>query len=158
MSLSITIRAEGIAGVDRALARLTPLDSASLMQGLARLIQQQTRRRIEGEKTSPDGKAWPPNRTGTSTLYRQGHLSRSIDYVAGATHLEVGSGLIYAAIHQYGGTIVPKTKKVLSWRAGNQQVFARKVTIPARPYIGVSAANGREILEETAAYIRRKLG
>lgn len=158
MSVSITVRAAGLAGVEVALARLDPLDSLSLMQGLARLIQEQTRRRIEEEKRAPDGASWPPNRAGTSTLYRQGHLARSIDQRAGAIQLEVGSGLVYAAIHQHGGTISAKNKPRLTFMTPRGWRSPKSVKIPPRPYLGVSAENGREILEETAAFIRRKFG
>jgi phage gpG-like protein len=50
----------------------------------------------------------------------------------------VGSlGVIYARIHEFGGTIKPKRAKMLSWidkRTGERR-FANSVTIPARPYV-----------------------
>lgn len=50
----------------------------------------------------------------------------------------VGSaGVIYAAIHEFGGTILPKRAKMLSWisKRTGERIFAKSVTIPARPYI-----------------------
>jgi phage gpG-like protein len=157
-ALVVTIQGKDLAVVDRVMARLSPFDGMTLMEGLARLMQQQTRRRIEEEKTAPDGAPWKANRAGTSTLYKSGALSASIDYSASASRIELGSGLVYARIHQEGGVIRPKSGKALVFQAGNQMVFARQVTIPARPFIGVSKANGTEILMATVDFIRRKLG
>ena len=77
-----------------------PLDE--LAEGTGRLVQEQTRRRIEEEKTSPDGAPWKPNRAGTPILYQSGALSRSVDYIASPSQVQVGSGLIYAGVHQKG--------------------------------------------------------
>lgn len=158
MSFALDIRITGFASVEGALARLSPLDSGSLLEGLARLIQQQTRTRIEEEKTAPDGAAWPRNKTGNPTLYRDGTLSRSIDYAVSGDQVIVGSGLIYAAPHQFGATIKPKNASRLAFQIGNRIVFAMKVVLPPRPFLGVSADNAREILETVADYVRRKLG
>jgi phage gpG-like protein len=157
-ALVVTFQGKDLATVDRIMARLSPFDGLTLMEGLARLIQQQTRRRIEEEKTAPDGGAWKPNRAGSSTLYKSGALSASIDYAASASRIDLGSGLVYARIHQQGGTIRPKNARALVFNAGNGLVFVRQVTIPARPFLGVSKANGSEILMATVDFIRRKLG
>ena len=66
----------------------------------------------------------------------------------------IGSGLIYAAIHQFGGTIVPKSADRLAFRIGNRQIFAKKVTMPARPYIGLSGEDRAELVQAAAAYVR----
>ena len=41
----------------------------------------------------------------------------------------------YAAIQEFGGTIVPKTAKMLAWKTDGEWHFAHKVTIPAHPYM-----------------------
>lgn len=155
--VSIRVDARGLGGVEAALARLAPLDGVALLNGLARRIQEQTRRRIEDLKTAPDGTLWPANRAGTPTLYRSGALSRSIDYAVQGDRLIVGSGLIYAAIHQYGGTILPKRAGALVFKIGDRTVRAKRVRIPPRPYLGLSAGDGIELVEIVAAYIRRRL-
>lgn len=38
----------------------------------------------------------------------------------------------YVRIHEYGGTIKPKTAKFLRFTIGNQTIFAKQVKIPAR--------------------------
>jgi phage gpG-like protein len=47
----------------------------------------------------------------------------------------VGTTIKYAAIHNYGGVIRPKKAKALSWTVGKHRVFAKKVEIPARPFL-----------------------
>lgn len=47
------------------------------------------------------------------------------------------SNVVYAAIHEFGGTIVPDTKPVLAWfdeKTGDWH-HAMAVHIPARPYL-----------------------
>ena len=158
MTALIEYAFEGIAEADRRLAQLDPLDTAELLDGCARLIQEQTRRRIREEKTAPDGAAWPPNRTGTSILFRSGVLERSIDFHVSSSSATIGSGIRYARIHQQGGTIVPKQARALRFMAGGKPVYAKKVTIPARPYLGVSAANAAEIVDTAVRFIRARLG
>ncbi|MCB1520670.1 MAG: phage virion morphogenesis protein [Hyphomicrobiaceae bacterium] len=138
-----------IHGLDRLadrLARLSSLNHALMLEALGATVESQTRRRITSEKTSPDGAAWKPNRAGTSILVRRGGLRDSIHYRTGASEVRIGSGLVYAAIHQFGGTIRPKAaRKLVFPGSGGGLVFADQVTIPARPYLGVSAANRVEL-------------
>jgi phage gpG-like protein len=158
MSLQVTLDLRGFAGPEAALTRLDPLDNAKLMDGLARLIQEQTRRRIEEEKKAPDGSNWKPNRAGTSILFQTGALSRSIDYVVQGLRAIVGSGLVYARIQQEGGDIVPVNARALAFPSGNGMVYAQKVTLPPRPYIGISTDNASEITDAAVTYIRKRLG
>lgn len=156
--ISIDLRLDGIESVDRALGKLDPIDGAALMTGIARMVQEQTRRRILSEKTAPSGERWKPNREGTAILYRSGGLARSIDFLASPDTAIVGSGLPQARILNDGGVIVPKKAKRLVFRMGNRTVFARKVTIPARRYIGLSSENGEDVIDQVGRFIRSKIG
>ena len=50
--------------------------------------------------------------------------------------VSIGTNVIYAAIHEFGGTIVPRTKAMLSWVSkSGERIFAKSVHIPARPYL-----------------------
>ena len=93
-------------------------------------------------------------------LFDQGILNASIHHVVEGSHaVRWGSGLIYAAIHQLGGTIVPKAAKALVFTgADGSLVFAQKVTIPARPYLGVSAANAAQMERLALSFIGSQLG
>lgn len=68
-----------------------------------------------------------------------GALANSIDVVSkqdgsGAVAV-VAPHRVYARIHEFGGTIFPRRAKFLTFRVDGHFVRARKVTIPARPYL-----------------------
>ena len=85
--------------------------------------------------TSQRQQSWPDKKSGgASNLILKGMLISSIRIVSlDAKSVTVGSDRKYAAIHQLGGTILPKGK-ALVFTIGGKKVFAKKVTIPARPF------------------------
>lgn len=92
---------------------------------------------------SPTGESWKPlspltismRRGGSSKpLIDRGTLRRSINGKATNTQAIAGTNLNYAAIHQFGGTIRPRTGRALRF-GGN---IRTRVVIPARPYLGVN--------------------
>lgn len=157
--VTIVATVTGLDAVAARIGRLASFPRARLLDALGALGETQTKRRIASEKTSPDGAAWKPNRAGTSTLVQSGHLRDSQHHVVEGSHaVRWGSGLIYAAIHQFGGTIVPKQAAALVWTgADGNLVFAQKVTIPARPYLGISAANARQMERLALSFIGSQL-
>ena len=105
-------------------------------------------------------------------------LYSSLKYQADAASLAVGTNVDYAAIQQLGGTIKkparqqtiyqrynPKTgdldqrfvKRSRSNFARDVDVAAHSITIPARPYLGISDEDRAEILEIVADSARRSL-
>ena len=104
-------------------------------------------------------------------------IEQSADYV----EVEVGTNLEYAAIHEYGGTIRPKSSKYLAIPVGSytgspskhgdlklrktangnlvmvdasgsvQYVLKSSVTIPARPYLRPAVDENQEEIIETVA-------
>ncbi len=48
---------------------------------------------------------------------------------------EIGPRVIYGRIQELGGTIRPKSAKVLHFKIDDRDIFARQVTIPPRPYL-----------------------
>lgn len=69
-------------------------------------------------------------RGGDHILREQGNLFRSITYLATAENAAIGTNRIYAAIHQFGGSP--------DMRPG-------PAGIPARPFLGLSAEDEREV-------------
>ena len=51
---------------------------------------------------------------------------------------------MYARIHQLGGTVLPRRRRALRFEAGGAPIFARRVVIPARPYLGWGGDEERE--------------
>ncbi len=71
-------------------------------------------------------------------LIDEGRLRGSIAAEAISDHeVLIGTNVIYAAIHEFGGTITPKRAKYLRfyWKEIGQWVTTKKVTIPPRPYL-----------------------
>ncbi|KZM49454.1 phage virion morphogenesis protein [Labrenzia sp. OB1] len=146
MSVSIQLDSSDL---EEALVRLRPLlefEPASMMDAIAALGESQTRRRIESEKTAPDGTPWADNHEGTSILRQTGrNLLDSVASRSSATDAEWGAAWEFAHVHQYGAVIEPKDAKALAFQIGGQPVFAKRVTIPARPFVGLSTGNEAEI-------------
>lgn len=146
--VSITVDVSDFARVEALVTRLSAFDASELMSAIGAMGESQTRRRITDEKTAPDGTAWAPNREGTSILLRTGeHLLGSVAWSSSGAEAEWGESWEYAHVHQDGAVITPKTAARLSFMLGGKLVHAKKVTIPARPSVGLSAENGQEILQ-----------
>ena len=107
-----------------------------------------TQRRFE-TGTAPDGSAWPASfragLVGGRTLVDTGRLVQSITHNAQDDGVQVGTNVLYAAIHQFGGVISAVSAKALSFLIGDRRVFARQVTIPARPFLGLDREDEDEI-------------
>ena len=146
--ISITIDASDFDGLFKKLRPIFDFNADELMTAIGSLGDSQTRRRIEEEKTAPDGTPWKPNHEGTSILMESGqHLLASLAWTASSDQAEWGATWEYAHVHQDGAVIVPKDAKALFFSVGGKPVTAKKVTIPARPFVGISSENEREIIE-----------
>ena len=152
--VSIRISSSGFEETINRMDGIFDFDPAGLMSAVGALGESQTRRRITDEKTSPDGAAWPPNREGGSILHRTGrNLLDSVAHVSSSDEAEWGASWEHAHVHQEGAVIVPKSASNLVFNLGGQQIFAKKVTIPARPFVGLSAENQAEMRELVTDFI-----
>jgi phage virion morphogenesis protein len=107
-----------------------------------------TKRRFE-TTSAPDGTPWAQN--SLVTLARFGGpkrpltgeskaLKSTINYqLDGATGVRIGSPMVYAAMQQFGGT---KAKYPQLWG-----------DIPARPFLGLSAADSDNIVRIVESYL-----
>lgn len=104
-------------------------------------------------QTDPEGNPWEPlspftlaNKRNNQILTESGGLRGSIHYQSGSDTLEQGTNKIYGAIHQLGGTIRAKRAPALAiGRPDGEFALVKKVEIPARPYLGLSADDRRAI-------------
>lgn len=141
-------------------------DTRPLRQDIGEALAETTKQRF-GTSTAPDGSAWAPNAPATILSYlakfrgsfgrsgritrrgaargagkrpligESGRLSREIFYRLGSDNVEIGSGLPYAAIQQFGG------------KAGR----GKRVTIPARAFLGLSLADRRTVSDLAKRYL-----
>lgn len=148
MSYVLTIDASDIDDAFRRLRPIFEFQPSELMTAIGALGDSQTRRRITDEKTAPDGTPWKENTQGTSILMETGqHLLSSLVWTASADEAEWGATWEYAHVHQDGMVIVPKNADAMVFELGGKLVHARKVDVPARPFVGLSDANVREIID-----------
>lgn len=84
---------------------------------------------------SPDGVAWAPLKVRAGQPLRDtGRLLASLTPQDTGSGFVISTDVVYAALHQQGGTIRTKRKRALySAKAG--RFFGVSVTIPARPFL-----------------------
>lgn len=127
-----------------------------LLRDIAFLGENSTRERFRSQ-TGPDGQRWKPSLRaqlmGGKTLTKDGHLGDSITSTADKHAAEWGTNRIYAAIHQFGGVIKAKDAGGLRFKIGERWSNKRQVTIPARPFLGISADDQQDMLELASNHI-----
>jgi phage gpG-like protein len=159
------------------------LDTAPLLSQIGNAGVDSTKLRF-ATQAGPDGSPWPglspayamlpwsSAGRGYGMLRASEALLKSQHYVLGADEVSWGSDRPYAAVHQFGATIVPKNAKALAFvlgdtfakgnsgALGNTQahlVLAQSVTIPARPYLGLDEVDKTEITALARDYILGQL-
>lgn len=169
--MRVDARIEGLEAAQQALARLRESGAKlrPVMAVIAQDLESSTKLRFTDGR-GPDGKPWLPlsaatrisrakraaggkvyvkNRTRTTAAFTRaflggmqplldtGRLRNSITSRASNDFAEVGTATVYARIHQFGG------------KAGR----GRKVTIQARPFIGMSADDRALVVERLRAHL-----
>ena len=145
VSQTVSVEIEG-AELDAALTRIVAVlaDPSAAMDQIGRYLVASTLRRFERER-APDGSPWLKSARalaeGGQTLTDTGRLRGSIAHTVtdGGRAVEVGSNVIYAAIHQFGG------------RAGR----GRKAKLPARPYLGIDDRDRTNIMRIVSRALER---
>lgn len=129
-----------------------------LLHRLGEALLASTQSRFRSQ-TAPDGAAWAAlspaylrskRKQRNRILTLHGTLRASLRYQVSGQQLAVGTHMEYAAIHQFGGEIRARTARALRVGGG----WRRSVKMPARPFLGLSAADERAI-ERTAATLLR---
>lgn len=149
-----------VRGIERALR--AGKDFTPAMRAVAGLMEAETRDRFEVGK-DPSGEVWTPSqrarKEGGRTLVDRGALRDSIASAFDAGSAIAGTNVIYAAIHQFGGTIqaIPKSK---GGKGALRTPFGPKgsVKMPARPFLGFGASDREAILDILAAHLANAFG
>lgn len=146
-----------------ALARLAAFgrDPSPALKVVGQDLITSTQERIR-DQVSPEGTRWPDLRPdyaaakrGAGMLVESGRLIGSLTRKVEGPQLLVGTNVLYAAIHQVGGVIRPKSKRALRFRIGQRWVLVRQVKIPARPFLGISARDLEDMRETIEGFILR---
>lgn len=129
-------------------------DQTPLMEIIGARLEQSARTRIESTNEAPDGTPWPKSfrvtiGQGGKTLLDRGRFRDGLTHLATPNEAEVGTNAIQAGVHQFGATITAKTAKGLFFRlADGSEVVVGSVTIPARPYLGISREDEEVITQD----------
>jgi len=155
-----------------------------IRNAIGEALLRSTRERMLSGGPAPDGEPWEPlspayllTKKGKGTLMEKNRLFRSLAYLLIRDDgVAVGANTPYAKIHQEGGVIdMPFITRVQRFRkVGNQVRFAKKtykkasskmvnigpykITIPARPYLGVSENDKKTIEQIVTEHIKRGWG
>jgi phage virion morphogenesis protein len=135
---------------------------AGLLNTLGEYLTESTKQRIRDGGPAPNGTPWKPLQPLTlelkknkdhGILWDSGMLKDTLSFeLEGEDAVAIGSMMVYARIHQMGGTIKPKEgRKALNVPGRG---FRRSVTIPARPYLGVSPADKAVLERKVIAWLK----
>lgn len=173
VSFDVKVDLAQLGAAENLLQHLADVKPRDILQVAVPLVESQTRRRIETEKTAPDGTPWPDwspayaaeRPSGASLLESSGALLDSISSSIEGDVGIVGSNKVYARIQNDGGKtrphkIKPRNKKALAFggRGPFGAVNHPGSNIPARQFLGASDANKEELGAEVLEFYRSKAG
>ncbi|HYW05015.1 MAG TPA: phage virion morphogenesis protein [Gammaproteobacteria bacterium] len=135
----------------------TVTDPRPALRDAGEALLRSTRHRFDTQ-TAPDGHPWAPLSPATvarkkknkdKILVLDGYLRGTLNYqVVGGTTLELGSPMIYAGTQQFGA----HKGQYGSTRRGSPIPWG---DIPARPFLGLSAGDKREVLAILQEHLRK---
>ena len=154
---AVVIDVREVAELHRAMRAASKASLAPLMDDIAGVGEEAAMERIRDGGPAPDGTEWPPRHpdygSDQALLNRDGGLRESIQGEAGEDRAMWGSSLVYARIHQLGGTIVPRNALALTFELGGERVDVKSVTIPPRPYLGYGPEERRGVEDVIEAWL-----
>lgn len=145
------------------LARLSSVNASAALKNISEGLRTSTMERFRSER-APDGTKWTASKRaeqdGGKTLTRTTMLKQSVRSLSTSSVAAVGTNDIRAATHQFGeeGRVISaRKKKNLAFKIGNRWISAKKVTItiPARPFLGISEEDVADIRDEIQAAVRK---
>lgn len=177
--VDITGAEETLAALRRAAERTA--EPRGLWDAIGLLLVGSTQQRFE-RGVGPSGSPWPPSARarfgGGKTLIDTARLMQSITFVASDAGVEVGTNVIYAAIHQFGGDIKHAARQHTTYRkydartdelssqfvkrkhsnfAEDVTIPAHTVTMPARPFLGLDQDDERDIVQTAEDFLAEGL-
>jgi len=177
-TVSITIN--GSDAINKKLRDLGSGNFAGLYARIGEVVKQQVDQRFD-KQVDPSGAPWAPRKElgGLSSsgkanriLQKTNRLRLSIQYQAQSDAVLVGTNVVYAPIHQFGGVvnvaITPKMRKYFWAKYYENQnpkykymALTKKtsfrIQIPARAFLGINDQDKKEINQVIEDYIRERI-
>lgn len=176
ITVDLSAREGALAALAGIAARLD--HAATMFEDIGASLVTSTKRRFEDGR-GPDGNPWPPSLrarlTGGKTLIESDRLWKSLTHNASDAGVEVGTNVIYAAVHQFGHTFARGARQQTIYRkydarkdelsarfvkkskatyAEDVSVPAHAIKMPARPFLGLDDHDEVEILATAEDFIR----
>lgn len=134
--ITVTVKHEGL---DRLMARVRALRNATpVMRAMGTTLKSITEGNFNSAGAKYRPQPWLPKRDGSpSILQKSTTLAKSFQLHVWPMRAVVSNPTVYAAIHQFGGTILPKSTNasgLLRFPSGGRWWSTRKVVMPARPF------------------------
>lgn len=164
--LRITLDDREVQRAVKGMRRWLQRDIEETLDRIGARLELTTRHRFETE-TAPSGEPWKPSHRAIEesgqTLTDTGRLRASITRFVRRDEVQVGTNVVYAAIHQFGGktpprTIRPRRKKALFWPGAAHPVASVRhpgSNVPARPFLGLSSRDRDAIVRIVRERARR---
>lgn len=161
MAATMEVRLRGERIFEAAIGRIiTGFDNTEpLAEIFGGYLESSTIERFDRE-VAPDGTPWEKSirakEEGGQTLNKDGFLKGSVHAEPANGSVRWGSNMVYARIQNEGGTIRAKDGGKLKFKLPGGLGFRSvdKVTLPARPFLGINAEDEAELVtlaEEYAA-------
>lgn len=116
------------------------------LNAIGQVLQSNTQLRFHDGK-GPDGSPWLPVIRGGAPLRDTGaHLMNAVSHSVEGNSVLVGVPYAWAVVHQEGRTIQAKSGRFLAFKIGDRWSRKRQVTIPARPFLGISPGDRQDIV------------
>lgn len=180
-SISIEVESDEVVRAFGVLAALMS-DLTPVMDAIGSAMEASVDRRFE-TGLGPYGIPWLPSERAVEengmTLVESARLRNSISHLASATDVVVGTNVIYAGIHQFGGTIRREARTQTIYRrydartgeisrrfvkkgrsnfAQDVAVGAVSIAMPARPFLGFDDGDWIAVQEIVGNAITRATG
>ena len=157
IALNVNIQDKDVTGLMRNLAQLDRRGFNGALKSIGEAVKSMSVESFEkGE--SPAGDEWKESaraeEEGGQTLVDNAILKNSIGVEVSDDETEVGTNVIYAAIHQKGGTIEPVEGKALKFGS----TIVAKVEMPARPYLPDAEDPPPDLIDEMNYILIDKIG
>lgn len=148
----------------RKMRSIADVDKKKLNATLGEDILNATRDRFK-KGLGPDRKKWKTSiraaESGGKTLVKTSQLLNSLNVKSDASGFAVGTNVKYGATHQFGEkgrTIRAKQSKGLKFKINGRWITKKEVRIkiPARPYLGFSDDDQREMKATAEEFFSRE--
>lgn len=159
-----SIRLDGdVSALLRRMRSYSEVDRRGLNAALAQSARESTLERFRQSRDT-NGRRWKTSiraaATGGRTLIDTAQLRNSIRAYSDEKGFAIGTNAKHAGTHQFGvskRTIQAKSRRGLRFQVGGRWVTKKKVkvSIPARPYLGLSSEDMEEIKATVEEFIER---